>query len=317
MPDDDDFAVALSGEKDLVGFVLDQADFRSKTILEADFSGSKLSKSDFSNAILVGCNFREAETPNTKFIQADLKRTSFSGACYNMNFRGADLRNSVMSRCLFTQCDFSQANLIGADFRHARFSDDCIFDGTISDWSTDFENAQVLRPYSKLAPFRFFEFKRGTLNRRSDTTEEPLSAEVLSARTSIRSVLLKLDAIEEGGGFSDETSLIGHNNPPTEFQLSKSTADQARSALLQAQSELEEKGSDASRETLEHAIIVSKEIINQVGRYIGRQADMLISEFSKTFGATMGSKTALVSISLLLSGELTSLVSVLRAILGQ
>lgn len=44
MADEDDYAVAVSGEKDLVGFVLDNADFRKKPFWKRTFLNPNLNE---------------------------------------------------------------------------------------------------------------------------------------------------------------------------------------------------------------------------------------------------------------------------------
>lgn len=233
-----------------------------------------------------------------------------------MSFHGADLRFANFQRCLFTKCDFSNSIVIGTDFQHARFSDDCIFDNTIGDISTEFQNAQTLRPYSKLELFQYFEFKRGTLLRRTDNTEQSNATDIQAARASIHSALAKFELIELNGGVVSESPQIGHNNPPREFRISEAEIVEARETLQEMDLNLKTKGVHADRELLKKAINVSTRVITHVAMYISHQADTLISEFSKSAGATLGSKTGLAATALLLSGELTSLVNALRAIAG-
>lgn len=304
MADEDDYQHALSGSLDLVGCVLDGADFSGMSLQGRDFRNSKLKRAVFDSADLSSSDFRGADKAHARFRNAILIDAKIDGAIFRIDFSGSILRGAKVSGILHG-CNLNNANLSGADFRAARFVEGCTFDGTLADESTLFDGTRVLRPYAREEIFRDYEFSRGILSRRK--IGEGHQVEDSLARDASQALDRAIYLIKSSAG--DATALLGHNNPPDEFRIIDSHIENDV-ALLENQSEAIKAGT-AEKAGLESASDVLKKYSAMSARWVASQADIMATGFSRSFGETLGSKTALIVSALYFSDALNVAVQLM------
>lgn len=315
MADAEDYEHALSGSRDLVDCVLEGADFAGKDLRERDFRRAKLKGADFTGTDLSGANFEDADESFSKFDQAILTDTKFNGALFRISFVASSLTGSRISG-LLNGCNFTGANLIGTNFSGARFIEDCIFEDSIIDESTNFEGAQILRPYARLPVFRYFELNRGVLHRRPAGSREGtgLSKDEASAVSAIDEGLRQLESVRIVSDSEAGLPSFGHNQPPEEFQLTEEEKEETILVLKQARNTLltGEKSSPKLLAALESASKASRLALTWIGGHI----DTTIGEFSKAVGRSLGSKTAAIVTATYFSGAMDRIVEAVEKLLG-
>lgn len=171
MADDEDLKLALDGVKDLASFDLSGADLSGVDFRGCDFTDTDLAKANLSGANISDCDFSSAVITHLNLSGAIGTMAKFQGSVYGINFSKSDLTKSSWNRCLFSDCIFDEAVLRGADFKNCRTGKNSprnSYKSAIIDEFTDFENFQVLRADSKDETFRYFDFKRGKLTRKTD-----------------------------------------------------------------------------------------------------------------------------------------------------
>lgn len=307
--DEEDYKHALSGSSDLAGCVLKGADFKGMNLSGRDFRNAKLDGANFQQANLEGADFRGATNNHAIFLGASLKRSHFDGGNVKVDFREANLSDSRLEG-VYLSVDFRGANLSGANLTNVRFNEDCLFDGAIVSEGTLFDGAQVLRPYSRLPPFRFYRFERGMLHRilPSDLADNQdlLRLEAIDALTNgiqeIRQIPVSPTEAASAGG-------IGHNNPPEEFQLTAEELEKTVADFAEARDALNSHDHDPSR--YHRAIASAKEVARKATIWSGQKVDLTVSEFAKEFGKTLGGKAALVVAALHITGALERIVNTL------
>lgn len=178
MADAEDIKRFHAGEHDL-----SQSDFRQANLSGFDFRGRDLTGSKFGGANIVGarfdnCNLYTVELPTVDAREASFIGATMPGPIFGANFTESDLRGAKFSRSNLARCNFTRANLSGADFTFALFDADVIFDEAFVDDKTDFQDAQVLRPASRLPIFSNYNFERGVLRRKA--VEQTIIAEQAS-----------------------------------------------------------------------------------------------------------------------------------------
>lgn len=167
MADAEDIERFHAGELDL-----SQSDYRQANLSERDFRGRDLTGTKFSGANIVGTRFDGCNLRTTDLSSVDASGASFIDTImpmplFGVNFSGAILRGASFHQSHLAQCNFSRADLTGADFRSAKFDANVVFDGATIDEKTDFEDAEVLRPASRLSIFSNYNFERGVLKRKT------------------------------------------------------------------------------------------------------------------------------------------------------
>lgn len=176
MADEADYALALSGEKDLSQCDLRGADLSGRDLRRTRFTHSKLDNANLSASNVTGSDFRQAGLANADLSNSICEAAQFDGALFKVNFEGADLRGASFQSALLHQPRFVRANLRGAVFRSARFDETADFDQAEYDEATDFEGASALRAIARQSVFEFFEVGRGgILSRRPSNPKPPRS----------------------------------------------------------------------------------------------------------------------------------------------
>ncbi|MBI5121391.1 MAG: pentapeptide repeat-containing protein [Rhodospirillales bacterium] len=182
----------MADEEDLSRIIRGEKDHHSSDLSGADLSGRSLRNCDFTNARLERVNFQSADLEGSIFVKSKIAHANFSGAnlsgavfgqipCSFANFSGADLREADFKRAHLTKSDFSRADLRGTDFSQAKFQDEVVLGSVIIDASTKFDDAEVLRPLSRLPTFIFYNYERGKLVRREKNEEENWSPDSVAA----------------------------------------------------------------------------------------------------------------------------------------
>lgn len=107
---------------------------------------------------------------------------------------------------------------------------------------------------------------------------------------------------------------IGHNSPPEEFRLSNSEVQLALIEFSAAKATLQTREDDPNK--LRGAMNMAKILGLSAASWSGVKLDLMVSEFSKEFGKTLGSKTAIVVAALSFSGALESIVQTITQFLS-
>lgn len=314
MPDEDDYQYALAGNVDLVGCVLDGADFSGASLQGRDFRNSKARRAIFDGADLTRSDFRGSEKSHASFRRSILVDTKFDGSIFRVNFSESILRNASI-RGLLSGCDFTNADLTSADFSGARFNEGCVFSGALSSKETNFDGAQVLRPYLREPIFQDYELIRGVLKRREDGAHQDEYSRAASdaARALDRAISLVEQARADFGEVAAQRG-IGHNNPPDEFRIISLDVSQDID-FLKAESDAIKQGT-SSRARL----LVAAEILNKYAalglRYVSSRADLLVTGFVTRAGETLGSKSAMIAVALYFSDGMTIAVKALSKLIN-
>lgn len=285
-----DYEYALSGAKDLVGCVLDGADFSFRDLSDCDFQRAHIQKCSFRSCDLSNANFKDARHAHSDFSLAKLIGSHFNGSIFRLNFSGSDMRGSFLSG-LFHECAFIGANLTGVDFSKARFDSISDFSDCIFDSATNFGGAQAVRPMLDFPVLFDYDLVRGVLVRR---TESKLSPQALDAIGGMRSVVRELDA--HVAHLSSEIG-IGHNNPPAEFQISSIEYLPVKSDIESAISAIE--GGVNEPGVLNRAIDGMKFLVSRVAEWIARKVDLFVDEIVK-----VGARGAALLVAAHLTGTL-------------
>ena len=117
----------------LLGAILDAADFSYASLNDANLSRARLSEANLSGARLLGANlsrarFSEANLSGARLLGADLSRASLNDAnlsrasLYEANLSGARLLGADLSRASLNDANLSRARLFRANLSGARLA---------------------------------------------------------------------------------------------------------------------------------------------------------------------------------------------------
>lgn len=300
--DANDYEYALSGAKDLVGCILDGADFSFRDLRDCDFERAHIQRCSFRSCDLTNANFLNARHAHSDFSLANLNGSKFNGSIFRLNFSGSDMRGCHLSG-LFHECAFIATNLTGVDFSRAKFDSLSDFSDCIYDSATNFDGAQAVRPMLDFPVLFDYDLVRGVLVRR---TNGKLSPQALDAIGGMRSVLKELDA--HVVHLSSEVG-IGHNNPPAEFQISSVEYTPIKSSIEAAVGAIESGVREPS--VLERAIAGMKFLVKRVAEWITGKVDLFVDEVVK-----VGARGAALLLAAHLTGTLEKAVLLVERFMG-
>lgn len=309
MADQDDLAHLKSGSLDLVRCVLDGADLSGMDLRSRDFQHARLKETNFSGANLLGANLLNASHVNANFSGANLSGVHFNSAIYGLNFTGANLSGAAFSGIL-QYCSFVGANIRGANFQNVTLKEGCSFDNVVFDENTNFEGAKSERPYLKTKMLSAYSLERGVL-KKTGTQEMSLDAASSDAVSSLDEGIRMLSQVP----LSDSSAgLIGHNMPPPEFQISKDERDNAIAEFTAAREAIVAGDLEPSR------LLTVRNFAVKFGKaglvWTGRIVDIAASEFAKSFGSTLGSKTVHLIWVLQFTGAMEKIVATLSKLIS-
>lgn len=307
--DEDDYNHLQSGSNDLAGCVLTGANLSGLLLNGRNFNRAQLGSANFEGANLEGSSFLGATITRANFSGANLRKSSFNGGNVRVNFSRSNLSDATLHG-VYASADFRGANLSGTNFSGVHFQDGCLFDDAIVSEETLFDGATVLRPYSRLPPFRYYKLERGILHRLS-TNELQQDQDLLrlSAIDALTNGIQELQSLPVSTALPVDLVGIGHNNPPDDFKLSPLEISTAQTSFVQARDALFEKSKDTSRYL--HAIETATDLARKASMWVAQKVDVAISEFAKEFGKTLGSKVALTVATLQFTGALERIVQAL------
>lgn len=308
MADQDDLDHLKSGSLDLVRCVLDGADLSGMDLQSRDFQHARLKATNFSGANLLGAKLLGASHSHANFSRANLSGVKFDGAIFGLNFTGANLTGATFSGILH-KCTFVGANICGANFQKVTLQEGCSFDNVVFDENTNFEGTKSERPYLKTKMLFGYSLERGVL-KKTGAQEMSLDAASSDAVTSLDEGIRLLSQVPLSGA---SAGLIGHNMPPPEFQISKSERDNAIAEFTSARETILAGTSESSQLLIakNHAITIGKAALV----WTGTKIDIAASEFAKSFGSTLGSKTGQIMWTLYLSGAMDKIVAALSKLI--
>lgn|GEM_PF-2442511 len=311
MADEDDIKHALEGNRDLVRCVLEGADLNGRSFQFCDFRYANIKKTKFQKCDLSSCNFSDAETAHSDFSHAVLDGSKFTGSLFGIRFNNASLKG-VSFKGLFHRCDFTNANLTDADFSGSRIGEGCNFSGALVGPKTNFHGVGALRPYSKLPIFKNYHYERGVFHRlgteSSDDNMRTLSLHAIDALDiAIRQIRMHQDK-------NDRTSMIGHNNPPDEFTISDSDCAEDIKHLEETNDNISTRS--VRPDMLKVSVQILSKYLTTSLRWIAYKADAFADEFVKKAGATLASKTMLVSAALYFSDAMTGAIQAIQKLLS-
>lgn len=309
MADKDDLDHLISGSLDLVRCVLDGADLSGMDLRSRDFRHARLKAANFSGANLSGANLLGASHPHANFSGANLSGLKFDGAIFGLNFTGSNLSGATFSGILH-KCNFVGANICGANFQKVTLNEGCSFDNIVFDSDTNFEGAKSERPYLKTKMLSGYSLERGVL-KRNGALEMSLDFASSAAVSSLDEGIRLLSQVPV---LNDEAGLIGHNMPPPEFQISKSERDNAVIEFRAARDAIV--AGNSKPDLLLAAKMQAMAIGKAALAWGGNKIDIAATEFAKSIGATLGSKTGQVMWTLYLSGAMNKIATSLSALIS-
>jgi uncharacterized protein YjbI with pentapeptide repeats len=209
MANEDDLARLLSGERDLSGSDLTNADIAYQDLSGRDFSFAKLHQ-----VKALGTNFSRCTFEGTSVLELAADGANFSGVTISgiilqrCSFVGANFSDSVLSSSVFQDVDFSRADLTGSNFRSAQLIGSTSFDGAITNDSTDFDGAAGSRSLSRSRLFKDYSYVGGRFRQKAGapnaTAFEPAAAETVSLSGQSRIDLSRAGVTAQSGDLSGE-----------------------------------------------------------------------------------------------------------------
>lgn len=318
MADEEDLAALRAGSKDLVRRDFRGADLTGQELQERDFTGARLEGARFSHSNLSGSDFRGASVANFNLAQANLRNTKFSGSIFRVDFSGADLGNADMRRCLFNGCDFKNADLRGADFRDSQILEDSSFEGAVTDATTLFDDAQILRAIARQHAFRRYRVDRGNLVRILETDEPDIAESRAVDRAKlidqIDSLLADLRRLEQLQPHEKVAPGMGHNGPPSETPIDHAEHNALVSSLNEIKSEISSENPDKNKIKQSEIIIV--ESGTKIQDWLRKRGEIFADEFFKGLAKNLSDPLRISAAWTLFTGNLSELVHLLRTLFG-
>lgn len=318
MADEEDLAALRAGSKDLVRRDFRSADLAGQELKERDFTGAHLEGARLSHSNLSGSDLRDASLANLNLAQANLTNTKFSGAVFRVDFSGADLGNADMRRCLFNGCNFKNADLRGADFRSSQILEDSSFEGAITDATTLFDDAQILRAIARQHAFRRYRVERGVLTRISET-DEPKNAEFSTIDRAklieqIDSLLADLRRLEQLQPYEKIAPGMGHNGPPSETPIDYAEHSALARSLNEIKTEVSSENPNKFKlKESEKTLVKSGAKIQD---WLLKRGEIFADEFIKGLAKNLSDPLRLSAAWTLFTGNLSEFVHLLRTLLG-
>lgn len=170
---------------DLSDQVLPNRDFQMSTLSAAKAIGADLRDGIFLDAMLTGIQAQGANLMGAKF-QFKSKARAYNGL-ESANFAGANLIGATFKDCNLKLVDFQGAHLEGANFISTKIDPSTKWEGAITDEKTIFDKVELMRDTARFPAFRFYEFDKGSLKRKSNAEAKPAEAPARREDTTIDS----------------------------------------------------------------------------------------------------------------------------------